>query len=168
VPQVKESADSVRTVVAQTPPAGVDLGSASVTAVTKHQYDTGFIPTTDNATVGIVDRDRVLDAGYKLGYKPNDTGTEMKWYIVRTVGTKVDTVVNNETHYLGDAQYPIFDGVQLNVSGAPLGQLLAVNYVGAGSNPPGLKGESDIGGAFFDGSADYAANILPMGSAIDP
>jgi len=167
IPHVLESADTVHTVAAQSPPAGVDLGSASVTAATQGQYDISLNPGTDNVTVGIVDRNQVINASYKLGYKPDAAGA-MTWYIVRTVGTRVDTVINNQTDFLGDLSYPVFDGLQLKVSGAPLGLLGRVTYVSAGSNPPGLKGEPDIGGAYFDGSADYAANILPMGSAIDP
>lgn len=166
VPQVKESADTVRTVVSQTPPGGVDWASASVTTPVQGAYAAGIDAGTDNVSLSIIDPNQVVTADYKLGYKPNASGA-MMWYIVRTLGAAVDTVINNQTDFTGDVSYPIFDGIQLKVSGAPLGLLGRVTFVPAvAGSPPAFKGEPDIGGAFFDGSADYASVILPMGSAI--
>ena len=170
VPQVLESADTVHTVVPQTPPGGVDWASATTTQPVQGQFSNLVDPGTDNVKVNIIDPNQMIDASYKLGYKQINPAAPVTWYVVRSIPGQaaVDTVVNDQTDYTGDNSYPVFDGVQAVVSGAPLGLLGRVSYVSAGATPPGLKGEPDIGGAYFDGSADYAAILLPMGSAIDP
>jgi len=162
------AATAKKTVVPQTPPAGYDVASATMSPPTQGQYDTALAPGTDNVAVNIIDATQVIAASYKLGYKPNAAGT-MTWYIVRTIGAQSDTIVNNQTDFTGDAAYPVFDGLQLKVSGSPLGLLGRVTFVpGTAGTPEPFVGDPSIGGAFFDGAADYAANLLPTGSAIDP
>ena len=167
-PQVLESAFNALTVVPQGPAGGVDWGSASVSAAVQGALTTGPAPGTDVVSVNIVDPDQVLKADYLMGYKPDATGA-MTWYVVRTVGAQVDTVLNNQTNFRGDDSYPVFDGLQLKVSGAPLGLLGRVSFVPATAGTPDpFVGDVNIGGTYFGGSADYSGVILPTGSAIDP
>jgi hypothetical protein len=174
-PQVLESsfAGHVISVVPQGPAAGVDWAAAGFTSPpTLGRYDTTKPGTTDQITVTVIDPDRVIDAAYKLGYKPDATGA-LVWYIVRTVGAAVDTILNNQTNYSNDNAYQIFDGLQVKVSGVPPGQLLRVDYVDVGPNPPSYVGfGADLGLPFFNGSADYAFNmggiLAGLGSKLDP
>lgn len=97
-PQVLESAFNPIRVVPQTPPGGVDLASSQISVLTQSQYSTTPPPTTDVVTVNMVDEIQVKDAAYLVGFKPScATCAERVWYMVRTIGTAVDTVVNNWT-----------------------------------------------------------------------
>jgi hypothetical protein len=171
VPQVLESSDSVRFVIPQTPPGGVDLPTAGISvAAAYHQYDTSVPPTTDNIAVLVKDQDKMLDASYLVGYKPDAQGIPV-WYVVRTTATRTDTVANNLAEFSGDEHYPIFDGVQVKLIGAPYHKLLSAEYVDVGPNPPGLVPDPGVGAPFWDplgtgGGADYAFNNF--GSALDP
>ena len=171
VPQVKESADTVRTVIPQTPPGGVDLPAAGITAGPTHgQYDPAFPRTTDSVEVFVKDRDRMIDASYKVGYKPDAAGVPV-WYVTRSTAAGTDTVINDLTEFSGDEHYPIFDGVQAKVIGAEFGHLLRADYEDVGPNPPGLVPDPGVGAGFWDplgtgGGADYASNNF--GSAISP
>ncbi|MBI1796571.1 MAG: T9SS type A sorting domain-containing protein [Candidatus Eisenbacteria bacterium] len=166
-PQVLESPLNVFSVVPQGPAAGVDWSTASVTAPSQGAHAAGPAPTTDNCAVSIVDPNQLIKADYLMGYKPNAAGT-MTWYVVRTVGAAVDTIINNQLDFTGDNGYPVFDGLQLKVSGAPLGLLGRVSFVPAtAGTPPPFAGQ-DVGGLYFGGSADYSAILLPVGSQIDP
>jgi hypothetical protein len=159
VPQVLESANNVIAVVPQSPAAGVDLSSIDVSAIAQSQITAGPNPTTDVVSVNVVDPAQVIDASYKVGFKPTcATCTTQSWYVVRTVGATVDTVVNNWTDFAADQQNPVFDGLQVTESSFPLGELAQVNYVPA-AGAPALDG-ADRGLRFFDGGADYAANDL--------
>ncbi len=163
-PQVLESAYNPITVVPQTPAAGVDPGSASITTPIGNQYQTGTNPTTDVITATIVDPMQVKTADYKMGFKPvSATSTEMSWYVVRTMGAAVDTVVNNWTDFVADQQNPVFDGIQVTDLSYPLGQLARVQYVPVGGGTPALEGV-DVGLRFFGGGSDYANELF--GSAI--
>jgi hypothetical protein len=179
-PQVLESAiifdpdpnvSTVYTVIPQTPVAGTVPGGLA--GPTQGQEVPGAAPPgTDDVTVTVVDPNRLVTASYKLGYKPDATGVLM-WYIVRTTSASTDTVVNNQSNFSGDNVYPVFDGLQLKISGAPLGNLLRVTYTNVGPNPQAYVGYgSDLGMPFFDGSADYAINtgaiLAGLGSALDP
>ena len=171
VPQVLESSDTVRFVIPQTPPGGVDLASAGIgSGPTYGQTDPSLPPTTDNVQVIVKDRDRLLDANYRVGYKPDPQGIPV-WYLTRTLSGTVDTLVNNYSNFSGDEHYPIVDGLQVKLIGADYRKLLSVSYVNVGPNPPGFVGYGpDLGLGFFDGSADYAINI-PLGgftSMLDP
>jgi hypothetical protein len=171
VPQVKESADTVRTVIPQTPPGGVDLPTAGMTAPpTYHRYNPALAPTTDHIQVIVKDQDKMLDASYVVGYKPDASGIPV-WYVTRTTAAGTDTVVNDLSEFSGDEHYPIFDGVQVKLLGAPYHELLGVDYVNAGPQPAGLVPDPGIGAPFWDplgtgGGADYAANNF--GSSLDP
>jgi hypothetical protein len=171
VPQVLESADTVRTVIPQTPPAGVDPPSAGISMPPAyHQYDPALSPTTDHIQVIVKDRDRMIDASYRVGYRPDAAGIPV-WYVTRTTPAGTDTVVNHLSEFSGNEHYPIFDGVQVKLIGAPYHELLSAEYVNAGPNPPGLVPDPGIGAPFWDplgtgGGADYAANNF--GSALDP
>ena len=181
-PQVLESAitfdldptrTTVYTLIPQTPVAGVNLGSATLSAVVQDQEVPGAaVPGTDDVTVSVVDPMRLVTASYKLGYKPDATGT-LGWYVVRTMGAASDTIANNQSNFSGDNVYPVFDGLQLKISGAPLGQLLRVTYGDVGPNPPTYIGFGDnLGFPYFNGSADYCANmgatLAGLGSKLDP
>ncbi len=165
VPQVLESAFQPLTVVPQTPAAGVDWGVAAITSgPTYGQTNPALAPTTDSIQVRVVDPDKVLDASYRVGYKPGPTGAPV-WYVVRTTATSTDTVVNNWFNYSGDENYPVFDGVQVKLFGAAYKALLSADLVDVGPNPPALAGvDVDLG--FFNDAADYAFNLF--GSALDP
>ncbi len=164
-PQVLESANNPIAVVPQTPAAGVDAASSQITAPVGAQYNTGTSATTDAVTATIVDPLQVKTATYKIGYKPTcATCTTQSWYVVRTVGTAVDTVVNNWTDFAGDQQNPVFDGIQVKDLSYPLGQLARVTYENAGPNATALDGYTDLGLPFFNGGAGYAADF--PGSAI--
>lgn len=171
VPQVKESADTVRTVIPQTPPGGVDLPTAGISAPPAyHRYDPNLPPTTDQIQVLVKDRGRMLDASYLVGYKPDALGIPV-WYVARTTPAGTDTVANDLSEFSGSEHYPIFDGIQVKLLGAPYKELLSVTYVDAGPNPPGLVPDAGIGAPFWDplgsgGGADYAAHNF--GSALDP
>ena len=172
VPQVKESADTVRTVVPQTPSGGTDYAPTGTTPLVHGQYDTTVPGTTDQVQVFIKDRDKMLNANYKVGYKPDAAGIPV-WYVTRTTTNPAatDTVINNLTEFSGDEHYPIFDGVQVKVIGAVYGHLLSAEYVDVGPNPPGLVPDPGAGGQFWDplgtgGGAGYAADNF--GSAIPP
>jgi hypothetical protein len=172
VPKMLESsfnaATAKKTVVPQTPAGGTDLSTALVTSgPTYGQINPGLPPTTDSVAVFIADPNQVIDADWRVGYKPDAAGIPV-WYVTRTVGAVTDTVVNNQTNFSGDPAYPIVDGIQVKVLGAPFKQLLRAEYVDVPPNPPGLVPNPDVGGGFFGGSADYAANIAPTGSALGP
>ncbi len=170
-PHVKESADTIRTVVPQTPPGDVDLASTAITAgPTYGQYNTALPPTKDSVQVVVVDPNQVLTASYRVGYKPDASGTPT-WYLTRTVGAATDTVVNNWTNFADDAQHPIVDGLLVRDLGTISRALNSVDYVDVGPNPPGLVPDAGIGAPFWDplgtgGGSDYAANNF--GSALDP
>lgn len=153
-PQVLESAFNAIAVVPQTPPGGVDLSSAAISAVTPGVGNT----TTDVISANIVDPAQVITANYQVGFKPTcATCSTLSWYVLRTVGAAMDTVVNNWTDFSADQQNPVFDGIQVTELSYPLGELGAVNYVTGGT--PALGGV-DRGLRFFGGGADYAANDL--------
>jgi hypothetical protein len=162
VPRVKESADTVRTVVPQTPPGGTLLTDrGGMLTVTRGQVGAG-VPTTDSVVVTVIDPALLIDASYRIGYKPDpDTGLPV-WYLVRTTASGTDTLLNNMTNFSPDPSIPIVDGIQVGIIGAPYRQLLDVSYVNAGPNPPaygGFAGDNNLGLDFFDGSADYWAHI---------
>ncbi len=160
--QVLESPFVPITVVPQTPPAGVDHSTTGVTAV-GHGQAAGAPPgtplSTDVITVTTLDPAAMLDASYQVGFKPNGAGTV--WYVVRTQGAQVDTVVNNWPNVSGDDNYPVVDGVQVKVVSFPLGELARVSYQTAGTQP--IDGV-DVGLRFFAGGADYAFDLF--GSSI--
>ena len=167
-PQVLESAFNPLPIVPQTPAGGTDYSSATTTPVVQGAYAVTTSPGTDDIVPTVVDPSRTINADYKVGYKPDATGTDM-WYLVRTVGTQVDTVLNNQTNFSGDANYAVVDGIQVKVSGTPLGSLAKVTFTPAtASNPAPFAGDAGWGGGFFGGSADYGAVLLPQGSGWDP
>lgn len=167
--QVLESPFVPIAVVPQTPPAGVDLASADVTDVAQGQAPNtppGTTPTTTSVIVTTVDPSSVIDAAYRVGFKP-DTSGAIVWYVVRTVGAHVDTVVNNWPNFStdpGDQNFPIVDGLQIRVEGTPNGSLLRVSYVRAAPGPNPIEGV-DVGLPFFNGGADYGNNAA-FGSSI--
>jgi len=135
-----------------------------------HGLAPGAPPTTplstDNVTVASVDPASMKTASYTVGFKPNGSGTV--WYVVRTQGAAVDTVVNNWSNTNPDENFPIFDGIEVKVSSLPLGQLARIAYADtAGGNPAGLAGAVGRGLDFFDGAGDYGAKYpgssLPAG-----
>ena len=172
-PQVLESAFNPISVVPQTPPGGVDLGSAQVSALTQSQITPGPTPTTDVVTVNLVNPNQVINGSYLVGFKPTcPTCSSRSWYVVRETPTPVDTVVNNSTDFVADQQNPVFDGVQVTILSYPLGQLANVAYVDtAGGAATGLAGADGRGLRFFNGAADYGADYpgssLPALGAYD-
>ena len=160
--QVLESPFNPITVVPQTPAAGVDPSVAGVGAI-DHALAAGAPPatplSTDVVEVNSPDPATMIDATWKVGFKPAGAGTV--WFLTRTVGTVVDTVVNNWPNVSGDDNYPVLNGIQVKVTSFPLGQLARVSYTGG---TPALVGFSGAGLRFFDGGADYAADLF--GSAI--
>jgi hypothetical protein len=174
-PQVLESAivfdpdpnvTTVYTVIPQTPAAGIDLSVATAGPVTK----TAAPPNADNVQVVVVDPTQMITADYRVGYKPN--GLEHTWYVVRTLGTTVDTLANNLSNDSGDENYPIFDGIQVKLTGPQHPPLASVNYVDVGPNPPGLvpadlPGVFDLCFDFYNCGADYGLHYFG-GSALDP
>jgi hypothetical protein len=168
-PQVLESAFNPLALIPQTPAGGVDYASATTTPVQVNSYTPTTSPGTDIITPTVVDPSRTINAHYKVGYKPDATGTLM-WYLVNTdLAPPADTLLNNQTNFSGDSNYAVIDGLQVKVSGAPLGMLGGVTFTPATAGTPApFAGDPNVGGAFFDGAGDYAANILPMGSGIDP
>lgn len=174
-PQVLESAvvfdpdpdvTTAYTVIPQTPAAGIDLSAATVGTVDK----TAAAPNADNVVVNVVDPSQMIAADYRVGYKPD--GLDYTWYVVRTVGTSVDTLVNNQSNDSGDENYPVFDGIQLKLTGPPHPPLASVNYVDVGPNPPGLL-PADLPGVFglcydfYNCGADYGLHYFG-GSSMDP
>jgi hypothetical protein len=155
-PQVLESAYNPLTVVPQGPAAGVDLASAQVSDITQAQIVTGPTPSTDVVTATAVDPAEVIDASWKVGFKPNGAG--VVWYLTRTVGAATDTVINNWTDFSYDEAFPVIDGVQVKLLSYPLGELANVAYVDtAGGSPAAFAGAAGRGLRFFDGAADYGA-----------
>jgi hypothetical protein len=78
-------------------------------------------------------------------------------------------VLNNQTNFSGDANYAVVDGMQVKVSGTPLGSLAKVTFTPATAGSPApFTGDAGWGGGFFGGSADYGAVLLPQGSGWDP
>jgi hypothetical protein len=173
-PQVLESAlvfdpnpavTTVFTVIPQTPAAGVDLGSAVVSAgPTYGQVDSNLPAAKDSVTVTVVSPDQVITADYRIGYKPDATGVPT-WYLVRTVGAAVDTVVNNWPNFGGDENFPVVDGIQVKVFGLLARKLLTADSTNVGPNPFALGGV-DFGIGFFGHGADFAINLF--GSSLDP
>ncbi|HET9327211.1 MAG TPA: hypothetical protein VFQ05_10585 [Candidatus Eisenbacteria bacterium] len=165
-PVFLESPRNVMTLIPQSPPAGRDFSSARiVSGPTYGQVDPNLPPTRDSVTVRVVHQDSVRTASYRVGYKPDATGTAT-WYLVRTMGAQVDTVLNNMTNFGADEAFPIVDGIEVRVLGAIYNPLADVQYVNVGPNPPAYDGVAAIGLHFFDGGADYAFNLF--GSALDP
>jgi hypothetical protein len=161
--QVLESPFVPITVVPQTPAAGVDPSVAGIGSV-NHGLAAGAPPTTplstDVVTPGVLDQATMIDATWKVGFKP--AGATSVWFLTRTVGAVTDTVVNNWPNVSGDDNYPVVNGIQVKVTSFPLGQLARVDYVTGGT--PALAGFSGAGLRFFDGGADYAAPLF--GSSI--
>jgi hypothetical protein len=161
--QVLESPFNPVTVVPQTPAAGVDPSVAGIGSI-GHGLAAGAPPntplSTDVVTAAIQDAQTTIAASWKVGFKPAGAGTV--WYLVRTVGTAVDTVVNNWPNISGDDNYPVVNGIQVKVTSFPLGQLARVSYQTTGT--PALDGYAGAGLRFFDGGADYAADLF--GSSI--
>lgn len=157
--QVLESPFVPYAVVPQTPPAGVNLSVAGNGAVTQGARAAGPLPTTDIVTVTTVNASDLVNATWEVGYKPAG-GTNTVWYLVRTVGSQVDTVLNNQTNTSGDEHYQIINGIQVKVASRPAGQLLSVTYEDApGGNPPALDGVNR-GLPFFNSGAGFAAEDL--------
>ena len=123
-------------------------------------------PTTDQVTVTTVDAANVINADYRIGFKPAcATCANRVWYVVRTVGAAVDTVVNNWPDFTASDANPIFDGIQVKIKSFDPGVLARVAYVDtAGGNPAALDGV-DVGLPFWSGGAGYAADLF--GSSID-
>lgn len=160
IPRVLESPFEPIIVTPQTRAAGVDPNSALITPVT---HTAG--PSTDIVTATVVNPDSVKTASYEVGFKPaGPTSTTMVWYVVRTMGTQVDTVVNNWPNFSPDEANPIVDGVQIKISSYPLGELADVAWVDTtGGNPQPIVG-AHVDLRFFDTGADYAD--LLFGSSI--
>ena len=175
-PQFLESSPTVMTLIPQTPPGDTDWGRAAILSQpTYTQISTGP-PGTDLVSVSIVDPNQMLDASYRVGYKP-DAGGSLMWYMTRTVGAAIDTVLNNQTNFTGDAAYQTADGLQVKITGSPFGSpngvLLSVDYVDVGPNPPTYAGLGGLlGFPFFDGSSDYSFNLqftlAGLSSKLDP
>ena len=163
--QVLESPFNVFAVVPQSPPAGVDLSAAGVSPIVQGQDASappGTSLTTDVVSVNVLDPATMIDASWRVGFKPNASGMGTVWYVARTVGAQVDTVVNNWTNVSTDDAFPISDGIQIRVLSYPLGQLARVSYVTSGSTA--LEGFAGAGLRFFGGGADYAGPLF--GSSI--
>jgi hypothetical protein len=150
-------------VVPQTPAAGVDVNTAGVSDVS-HGQDPGAPPntalSTDVVTVNVLDQAKMLNANYRVGFKPAGAGTV--WYLVRNQGAVYDTLVNNWPNVSGDDAYPVVDGIQVKVVSFPNGELARVSYEPAGS--AAIVGFGGAGLRFFDGGADYAKDLF--GSSI--
>jgi hypothetical protein len=159
--QVLESPIIPIRVVPQPPPAGTDLTPTGVSAIV-HQQNPGAPANTplgtDVVSVEVLDPATMLDASYKLGFKPAGTGTV--WWVTRTVGAVTDTVINNWPNISGDENYPVVDGIRIKVVSFPLGELARITYDGAA---PAYEGV-DVGLRFFGGGGDYAADLF--GSAL--
>ena len=164
VPRVLESSFEPIAVIPQTRAAGVDPGSLQVGAISQSQVSAGPPSSTDVVTTVVVDPDSVKNATYTVGFKP--AGSATVWYVVRTMGTQVDTVVNNWSNVSGGEEYPIVDGVQIRIVSYPLGELARVTYEDTtGGSPAAIIG-AHVDLRFFDGGADYAA--LLFGSSVPP
>ncbi len=156
-PQVLESAFNPIAVVPQTPPAGVDLSTSTATAVTQGQTVPGPGATTDVVTVTVITPATTVDANWRVGFKPAcATCTNMVWYLVRTMGTAVDTVVNNWPNFAADDNNPVVNGIQVRILSYPPGELARITYEDVGPNPAAIEGVN-IGAHFFGGGGDYAA-----------
>ncbi len=165
-PKVLESAFEVIPVVPQTPPAGTNLATATVSAIVQGQIVPNPNPTTDAVTVTTLDPATVIDASWYIGFKPaGPASTQIVWYLVRTVGTQVDTVINNWPNFSGDENYPVVNGIQVKIVSYPPGHLARAAYVDtAGGSPAALAGYDGAGLPFWDGGAGYAADLF--GSSI--
>ncbi|HTK30356.1 MAG TPA: hypothetical protein VL332_00210 [Candidatus Saccharimonadaceae bacterium] len=164
-PKVLESAFQVIPVIPQTPAAGTDLASAQIGPIAQGQVVANPNGSTDIVTSTVIEPENVLNADYRVGFKPaGPTSTEITWYLVRTVGATVDTVINNWTDFAGDDANPIVDGIQVKIVSQPPGLLARVSYVDTtGGNPAAIQGV-DEGLPFFGGGAGYAADLF--GSSI--
>lgn len=155
--QVLESPIIPIRVVPQTPPAGVDLTATGVSAI-DHGQNAGAPANTplgtDVVTVDVLDPASMLNADYKLGFKPAGAGTV--WWLTRTVGAVTDTIINNWPNISGDDNYPVVDGIQVKVVSFPLGELARITYEGA---TPAYEGV-DVGLRFFGGGGDYAFDLF--------
>jgi hypothetical protein len=155
--QVLESPIIPIRVVPQPPAAGVDLTPTGVSAVAHSQNPGAPANTplgTDVVTVEVLDPATMLDASYKLGFKPAGTGTV--WWLTRTVGAVTDTVINNWPNVSGDDNYPVVDGIRVKVVSFPDGELARITYEGG---PPAYEGV-DVGLHFFGGGGDYAFDLF--------
>ena len=161
--QVLESPINPVTVVPQTPAAGFDSSPAGSGPI-GHILLPGAPPGTPLSTDFIdnvpLDPANMVDASWKLGFKPAGAGSV--FWLTRTVGAQVDTVVNNWPNFTGDENYMTVSGVQTKFVSYPIGQLGRVSYETAGT--PALEGFAGAGLRFFDGGADYAQ--LLFGSSI--
>ena len=165
--QVLESSFSPIQVVPQTPPAGVDLAAANVSDIT-HTLDPGGppgqLPASNIITVDPVDPAAMINANWEVGFKPN--GADVTWYLVRKVGTAVDTVVNNNTNMTGDANYQIFNGIRVTnfQLQAPAGLLGNVVYADTAGGHPTPLIAVDRALPFFGGGGGYAADDFLAGT----
>lgn len=163
--QVLESPFVPVAAVPQTPPAGVDLSLAGVGPLTQGQVVPGPGQTTDVVSVNVMDPASMITADWRVGWKPV-TADSTVWYLVRTVGTQVDTVVNNWPNVSGDQNFPIVNGIQVTILAYPAGVLGNVAYVDTtGGNPQALGGVNR-GLTWFDGGGGEAGSDL--GGTIPP
>ena len=165
--QVLESAFLPIAVVPQTPPAGVDLGSAVVDDLVHTVLPgapPGTLPSTDIVTVDLQDPAALTTADWKVGFKP--AGASVVWYLVRTkAGSPPDTVVNNWPNFSGDDNFPVVDGIRVKLQGSVLDELFSIAYEDTtGGTPAAFGGAAGRGLAFFNGAGDYGANY--PGSAL--
>jgi hypothetical protein len=157
--QVLESPFVPIAAVPQTPPAGVDLSVAGVGPITQGQVVPGPGQTTDVVTVHVLDQASMIAADWRVGWKPVRADSAV-WYLVRTVGTQVDTVVNNWTNSSGDQNFPVVNGIQVTILSYAKGTLGNVAYVDTtGGNPTALGGV-DRGQIWFGGGGGEAFNDL--------
>ena len=166
--QVLESAFSPVAVVPQTPPAGVDLSAAGVSDITHTLLPAplGTKPSTDVVTLEVMDPASVTTADWKVGFKPN--GASSVWYLVRTQGAEVDTVINNWPNFSGDENFPVVDGIRVRIKSYPLGELADISYADTtGGSPAAVGGAFGRGLPFFGGAGDYGANY-PGGGTLPP
>ena len=162
--KVLENAQDPIAVIPQRPPGGTDRSTASADCPVQSQVAPGPRPTTDVATVEVVNPDSVTGHQYKVFYDTPIPPETISWGLLDV--TKGDTLLQRRTNVSGDNNYPITDGLRVRVIGPPTATpgLAAVDFL---CHPQDwLEGYSAWQGPFFGGGGDYGSDFF--GSTLDP
>ncbi len=161
--------------IPQKPTAGSDYSVVSSGNVTQTRDDTNIPGTTDVVTVDIIDPSKVRDCTYEVYYTdlatpyPTYAGEEVRvaWNLRRIcAGADTTVLLTDQLNKTGDADYAIFDGIQVKIIGAYAQKIQDVVYVKTDPDEPRDLQPADFGLAFYGGGADAVNNF--RNSTIDP
>ena len=170
-PIVLENAQEAIPVIPQRPPSGTDLSTATVDCAVYGQVAVNPTRGTDRITTQVANPDSVTGHTYKVFYQNlsppvlvDTVAVSVGWGILdQTTG---DTLVQRRVHKAEDSDFPVVDGIRVQVIG-PYDPVPGLADVGWACHPETwLEGYSALQAPFFNGGADYSIDFF--GSSLDP